>query len=247
MDDLWTMEKLIFGIRHNKTFSVADIFGEIADRLIPLQGSGSFPVDCFAKIVRVKDSLSYILRDEENTLSVHFGVEGIVLECDMQAEPPIDSKTVFEMFHEITNTVIPLSEGKNKINRLGVIHKYSLSSFSNAAQELFSTILNIDIKGTPDDINIRCALKNPTSEAIFDPTKKVDYNNVILQLSSTREDEETPSLPDRITVAVDYQIYYNPVRPFKDVDITTHFSEAQDYITNTIKKSNLAFDKILQK
>lgn len=237
MQDAWTPDKVIWGIRHVRTFSVSDIFGDIIDKIVPLQGYGSYPTDCFAKIARSANTI--VIQDKENTLSINCGIDGVIMECDMQAEPKIPTNTLKEMFNEIVNYVLPLSEGKNKINRLGLVHIYDISPFDNSAKRLVSDILNIDLKGTPDDVFIRFALKNPAAEAIYEPDKKADYKNVIIEISSQKEKEEDIGSPSRIRLSIDYQLYFTPVRTLNDVDISEHLSNAESYINDIIKKSKL--------
>jgi len=145
------------------------------------------------------------------------------------------------MFSEIIDKVIPLSEGKNKITRLGVVYIYTYPVEINAAQKIFSTLLKISLKGVSDKIHIRFALKNPASKAIYDPTQKADFKNVFVEIESKKEDEKKEEFPRLIKMSIDYQYYYYPPRTLSDVDMMTFISEAENYITKYIKNSELNF------
>lgn len=242
MSDNWQMERIVFGLRHKRTFQVTDKFGEFTDKILPLQGRYPFPEKCFTKVGQ-PDRLSVEVRDDERTLSVTYNVDGIVLNCDMLAEPLIEKDTVLEMFREVAEIGMPLTEGKNRVDRLGVLFNYSIGSFDNSAQLIFSNMLKTELKGKPDDIIIKFALKLPAAGAVYDPDKKADYKNVFVEALSFRkpkeEDSDKANLPSVMKLSIDYQHYFDPVRTYKDVDIAAHFSAAQDYISESIMKSNL--------
>lgn len=241
MDKMWKLERLTFGLRHSRSFAVSDKLGDIIDQIVPLQGSGHFPSDCFAKVSR-PDSLNIELKDDEDTMILKCGVDGIILECDMLAEPPITPDKVYSMFNDVVNKIVTITGAKSKINRLGIVFKYSIKPFGNSAKELFSNLLKIDLKGTPDNINIRMALKNPSIDALYHPDKKTDFQNAIIEVSSQREDEKKPGFPTTINISVDYQMYYEPNRSLKEIDIKKHFREANDYIETIVKKSLIRFE-----
>lgn len=245
MTDIWSLERFIIGLRHKRTFSASDKFGEFLDKVIPLQGTYPFPEKCFTKLGK-PDNLSVEIRDAEGTLSAIYGTDGLTLNCDMAAEPPIDVSTVEEMFIALVNIAVPLTEGKNNIDRMGAVFQYAITPFENSAKEIFSKSLKVNMQGTPDNIMLRFALKNPTSDAIFCPDKKADYRNVFVEMTSERaeriegEEKEAEkgdglSFPTVIKLAVDYQYYYIPVRSFKAINIKSHISEAQKYINETVK------------
>jgi hypothetical protein len=105
----------------------------------------------------------------------------------MLAEPPLEKDTVLQMFSDLSNAAIPLTEGKNKIDRLGIVFQYSMSPFKNSAKELYSNILNMDLKGNTDNMNIRFALKYPISEAVYEQDKKIE--KFYIEIVSDREKE----------------------------------------------------------
>lgn len=249
MEENWKLERIVFGIRHKRTFQVTDKFGEFVDKIVPLQGHNPFPNKCFTKVGR-PDRLSIEVRDAERTLSVIYNADGIVLDCDMLAEPPLTIDTVLNMFKEVSELAIPLTEGKNKIDRLGILFNYSVSSFENSAKEIFSKVLNINTKGTPDEISMRFALKLPVSDVIYQPDKKTDYKNVFIGIATERtsteddDDENVLRFPTLIRVSIDYQRYYEPPRTFKDINMSEHLSGAQEYISESVRKSNLNFQPL---
>lgn len=238
--DSWVLERFIIGLRHKRTFSVVNKFGEFVDAIIPRQGRYPFPLNCFKKVGN-PDRLSVEITDDEGILSVIYNTDGVILNCDMLADPPVDIETVGEMFTEIAHIAIPMTEGKNKVDRLGVIFVFSAVSSENSAKEIFSQHLKMDLKGTPDDVTIRFALKNPSTGALYMPDKKADYKNVIVQLMSERVQDEMDStgnelkLPTGLKLTIDYQNYFIPVRTFKDIGIHSHISEAKEYISKHLK------------
>ncbi len=238
MKDIWELERVVIGLRHKRTFQATNKISEFLDKVIPLQGNYPFPEKSFTMIGH-PDSLSVDIRDEEGTLSVIYGTDGLTLNCDMSAEPQIDISTVEDMFTELSKIAIPLTEGKNKIDRVGVVFQYRIASFENSAKEIYSKVLKVDMKGTPDNVVIRFALKNPTSDAIYQPDKKADYRNAFVEIISAREPMkelgEELSFPTVIKLAADYQYYYMPLRTFADININYHVAEAQSYIEDSIK------------
>lgn len=236
MEDTWTLERLVFGLRHLRTFSVSGKLGEIVDKIVPLQGYGHFPSDCFSMVLRPADALSIELKDEEDTMMLRCGVDGVTLDCDMMADPPISKDAVCVIFDEVAQKVVSMTEAKNKINRLGVIFRYSISPFGNSAETLFKNLLNIDLKGIADNINIRMALKNPVKDSLYHPDQKSDYQNAIIEISSARDDEKKIGFPIKINVSVDYQMYYEPTRTLKDIEIKKHLKDADSYIGSAVKK-----------
>lgn len=233
----WDFKKLILGIRHDRTFYISDIQGNIIDRVISLQGEDPFPAECFAQITR-PDYKAMILNDFEGIFSLNINIDGIIFEVDMTTEPPITVNIVEEMFSRLVNVVLPFTSAKEKIGRLGALFEYHLSKYENSAKAIYSKLLNLDIQGVPDNVNIKAAFKNISPEAIKDPKVKADFKNVILNISSIRETKEMDEerrgheigSPALIKLSIDYQDYYSPVRNLKDVNIKRHVSSAEDYI-----------------
>ncbi|MEK6690076.1 MAG: hypothetical protein AABY78_02095 [Nitrospirota bacterium] len=235
----WHSEKLIVGIRHKRLFRVSDFLGEIVDKLAPLQGYGPFPGNCFERIGR-PDNMSIILYDKENTISVNCNIDGVILTCDMDAEPKLTIEDITKMFLQIVNIILPLTGGSESINRIGIINQFLFQGYENAAKTIFTNLLNLDLKGIPDNLVLRLALKNPAIEAIVNPEEKQDYKNVIIQINSDKTEEGETKPPDRIRLIVDYQIYYEPQRTLKNVLIENHFNETIEYWDTHLKKSNLS-------
>ena len=233
----WHSEKIIVGIKHKRLFRVSDLLGEIVDKLAPLQGYGPFPGNCFELITR-PDNTSVVLHDKENTISVNCNIDGVILTCDMEAEPKVTIDDIKEMFLQIVNMVLPITRGSESIDRIGTVSQFIFKDYKNAAETIYKNLLNLDLKGAPDNLSLRFALKKPTTDAIVDPEEKKDYKNVIIQVNSYRSSEEgEPKPPDRIKLIVDYQIYYEPERTFKDVLLENHFNETIEYWDMYLKKS----------
>lgn len=232
----WHSEKIIVGIRHKRLFRVSDLLGEIVDKLAPLQGYGPFPGNCFERITR-PDNTSVVLHDKEDTISVNCNIDGVILTCDMEAEPKVTIDDIKEMFLQIVNIVLPMNRGSESINRIGIVNQFIFKDYKNAAETIYKNLLNLDLKGVPDNLSLRFALKKPTDEAMVDPEEKKDYKNVIIQVNSYRSEEGEPKPPDKIKLIVDYQIYYEPERIFKNVLLENHFNETIEYWDMHLKKS----------
>jgi hypothetical protein len=235
----WHSEKIIVGIRHKRLFRVSDLLGEIVDKLVPLQGYGPFPGKCFDRIGR-PDSMSIILNDKEDTVSVNCNVDGVILTCDMDAEPKLTIDDIKEMFLQTVNIVLPMTGGSESINRIGIINQFIFPDYKNAAETIYKNLLHFDLKGIPDNLSLRLALKNPTTEAIINPEEKKDYKNVIIQVNSDKSEEGESKPPDIVRLSVDYQIYFEPLRSFKNVLIENHFNETIEYWDTHLKKSTIS-------
>lgn len=237
----WHSEKIIVGIRHKRLFRVSDLLGEIIDKLGPLQGYGPFPGNCFERITR-PDNTSVVLHDKEDTISANCNIDGVILTCDMEAEPKVTIDDIKGMFLQIVNVVLPMTRGSESTNRIGIVNQFIFKDHENAAETIYKNLLNLDLKGVPDNLSLRFALKNPTIEAIVEPEEKKDYKNVIIQVNSDKSESEEgePKPPDRIRLIVDYQIYYEPQRALKNVLIENHFNETIEYWDTHLKKSNLS-------
>lgn len=235
----WHSKKIIVGIRHKRLFKVSDLLGEIVDKLAPLQGYGPFPGKCFERIER-PDVFSIILNDEENTISVNCNIDGIVLTCDMDAEPKLTIDNIKDIFLQTVNIVLKMTGGYESINRIGIINEFASQDYKNAAETIFANLMQIGLSGIPDNLSLRLALKNPTEIAIINPEEKRDYKNVIIQVNSDKKDKDELKPPDMIRLSVDYQIYYEPPRVLKNELIERHFDEAIEYWNEHLKKSNFS-------
>jgi len=156
-------------------------------------------------------------------------------------------KKVEEIFTHIVHSIVPLTEAKDRINRIGVVYEFQIPDFTNSARTIFSQFMKIDLTGIQDNMLMRISLKNPAIESIINPDKKSDYKNVILTISSEREKDENDveeseeeerkeRIPTILKISSDYQVYYIPQRSLKNVNINKHLSEAGSYIESAIKK-----------
>lgn len=234
----WHSEKIIVGMRHKRLFGVSDLLGQIVDKLVPLQGYGAFPGKCFERVGR-PDSMSIVLSDKEDTISVNCNIDGIILTCDMEAEPKLTMDDIKKMFLQVANTVFPMTGGSESINRIGIINQFIFSDYKNAAAAIYTNLLNFNLKGIPDNLILRFALKNPTEESIINPEEKKDYKNVIIQINSYKSAEAELKPPDKVRLTIDYQIYFEPPKFFKDLLIENHFDEAIEYWESHLKKSTI--------
>lgn len=235
----WHSEKIIVGIRHKRLFRVSDLLGEIVDKLAPLQGYGPFPGKCFEQFTR-PDNMSIVIHDKEDTVSVNCNIDGVILTCDMDAEPKLTIDNIKEMFLQIVNIVLLMTGGSESINRIGIINQFIFPDHKNAAEDICTNLLHLDLKGIPDNLNLKLALKNPAMEAIINPEEKKDYKNVIIQVYSDKSKEGELKPPDIIRLSADYQIYYEPQRILKNTLIEQHFNETIEYWDAHLKKSNLS-------
>jgi hypothetical protein len=250
-EDRWTLKKLHIGLRHQRTFMVSDIHGLMIDAVLALQGKGIFPSDAFTQIAR-PDVLSVLLTGE--TLTLNLNVDGVILSAAVDEEHPATLESLERMFATVVRGIATLTNAGDKINRIGIVHEFELSGFENSAKAIFAEHLKIDLKGIPDSIFIRLALKNPSSSALIDPAKKGDYVTVFLTISSEREQEElehigaeeeekVEKLPTLLKLTVDHQLCYVPPVSWKKARLDAHIATSEKYI-DQLKESRININEM---
>lgn len=240
-DSDWVLKKFYMGLRHQRIFRISDIQGQMVDAVISMRGKGPVPANCFLQIQR-NDFLTVKLTDNEESISLTINSDGLIVMVNLDEDNPITVEQVEEIFSAIATVVVPMTEAKDKITRLGIVHEYERQGFENSAKTMFSDYLKFDLKGVPDSLHLRFALKNPTERALISLGKKGDYKNVIFTLSSRREKEDLEEAvkeeveakeqnpPTVVTASIDYQLYYVPQVSLKNVNIKGHLSESKTYI-----------------
>ena len=244
----WQLQKFIIGIRHQRTFMISDIHGDIVDRVIALSKQNPFPKDGFTKISR-PDISAIILTNNDENISVNCNIDGIILTADMSGYSPHSTDKIQQMFIRIVNEIVPLTQAGDKVNRVGVVYEFHIPQFTNSAKAAFSQFMQVSLQGTPDTVLMRVSLKNPIQESLIRPDKINDYQNVILTISSEREkegeedevedageEEKKERIPTILKITADCQIYYVPQRHIKHINIDGHLSNAKSFIESTIKK-----------
>jgi hypothetical protein len=220
----WKLERLAIGIRTVKTFEMADKMGLMVDKLIPLQGTGPFPENCFTQYAKGRD-YGVQLKDKNGTQLVTLNVDGVLVDCDMTAEPVIKDEIVRDMFKETLENTVMLTEAKNKVDRIGVVQIYTLKVDENSAKKIFHDTLQLDLSGVSDNIKITFALKRAAEDSIYFPGQIKDFHNTIVEISSRGDDDN--KFPDTIQVSIDYQAYFKPEYTMEDVKIDEHFDKAK--------------------
>lgn len=247
----WQLKKYVIGLRHERIFYMSDIHGAIMDAILQLRKTVPFSKRFFSHMTR-PDVSKIILSDKDEYLSLTSSIDGTVIQADVSEDSPVNVKEVEEIFIHVINAVLPMTEAKNRINRLGAINEFHISGFKNSANSIFSQLMKVDLQGIHDNMLMRISLKNPSMEAIQKPDKTSDYKNVILNISSEREkddfedeeSEEEPKekIPTILKVSSDYQAYYIPPRTLKHIDISKHLAEARSYNERNIQNIPLRID-----
>ncbi|OPY76120.1 MAG: hypothetical protein A4E64_01671 [Syntrophorhabdus sp. PtaU1.Bin058] len=241
----WELQKFIVGIRHERIFMVTDIQGAMADHIVALSKKIQVPMGGLKWITR-PDFLSVIISDKTEKISVNCNADGIVIQADIFEDSSITIDAIQELFIRSAHLVLPLTEAKNRINRLGVVYEFYVRDFTNSAKTIFSQFTKVNLSGIPDNMLIRMSLKNPAEDSLIQPNQINDYKNVILAISSEREkgvdpeeveeEKEKEKVPTILKISVDYQSYYIPPRDLKNVNISKHLSDAKLYVDDIINK-----------
>ena len=208
-----------------------------------------FSKDQFKRVSR-PDVTTLILVDDEEILSLNYNIDGLIITADLSKDCSLTVEKVQEMYIYIANAIMPLTDAKDKIMRLGTVYEFEIPDFTDSAATVFSKFMKLPLTGYPDETLMRLSLKHPSMGAVIDPAKKADYNNVILTISSEREkdkaekgdeDEEVKQMTSTILkVIVDYQQYYIPQKSHRDINMKGHFAQAKSYIHDHIKTLELS-------
>jgi len=165
-DPNWQLQKFIIGIRHERTFLISDIHGGIMDVVLGLRKKVLFPKGCFSQMTR-PDVTKIILTDKDENLSLTCSIDGVVIQAEMFEGSLVAIEKVAEIFTHIVHAVLPLTEAKDKINRLGVIYEFQISNFTNSAKTIFSQFMKVNLTGIHDNMLMRISLKNPVTESVM--------------------------------------------------------------------------------
>lgn len=250
-DNTWTLKRFHMGLRHQRTFHISDVQGRMVDAVMSMRGKGPIPANCFSQIQR-PDMLTVTISDPEGSLLLIISSDGVIIQSNLDESNPIPVEQIAEVFMTVLGAVVPMTDAKDKVNRVGVVHEYELDGFDNSAKTLLSDYVKFDIPGVPDSVFIRFALKNPSEKAIMNPGKKGDYKTIIFTLSSARvkedledtgkeEQEESDANlnpPSIMTASIDYQLYYVPQVSLKSINIKGLISDSEAYI-NRLKETGI--------
>lgn len=233
--------KVVFGIRHKRTFSMTNISGHILDALASLNGKNGFPKQCFTKAGLSGQNSGFRLSDDEETLIIDGNLDGLVFTCDMLAEPKLSLDQLKDMFLAIMEQYTKYSPGKSSINRIGIIYFYKFANLDNSARLLLSSLSkHTDFDGIPDQFMYRFSVKHPTVATLI-PNELYDYRNTIFTINAERTPGDIPKPPDLIELNIDHQIYFYPERGYSSNIVLEHYSHFQTYLEHILKK-NLILD-----
>ncbi len=242
-DNTWTLKRFHMGLRHQRTFHISDVQGQMVDAVISMRGKGPIPYSCFSQIQR-PDMLTVTMSDPEGLLLLIITSDGVIIQTNLHESNPIPLDQIAEIFMTVMGTIVPMTDAKDKVNRIGVVHEYELDGLDNSAKTLLSDYVKFDITGVADSVFIRFALKNPSESAIMKLGKKGDYKTILFTLSSARvkedieetdkEEQEEPDAnqnpPSIITASIDYQLYYVPQVSLRSINIKGLISDSDAYI-----------------
>jgi hypothetical protein len=224
----WSLYKIVFGLRHKKTFSFSGLSGRMVDQLLKRFGEGEELA--FHEIAWTNDRMGFRLKNKLGNMFLECNFEGVVLSYHLSEGETPDIESIKNFYKDILGTIISTTDAKDSINRIGIIYQYTVDTEENAAKILFENLLKVDIKGIPDSFGVRYSLKNVTDEGLVDTTKE-DYSNVFFQFSTDKTDKEKISPPNIIDMNIDYQIYFSPERNFDKKYIDLHFKSLEKYLS----------------
>jgi hypothetical protein len=235
-------QRIVYGLRHRRLFNFMDIAGKVIDTLVRLQGQGNVPEDAFAIVGWDAGHSAFRLKDDENTLFVECDIEGIVLTCDMTAEPVLQPIQVKSMFCEVVEAVMSITRAET-VNRLGIVHEHQIKTLGAApAESLVASLTNfkdIGIKGDADSLHLRVAFKNRTLQGMVRPDTS-DYRNTIYTLGSVKAikgSEEKPDAFSGVILTIDHQVYFEPDNRYDSELVDTHYDDLQYlFATNPMAK-----------
>jgi hypothetical protein len=240
----WPLTKIVFGLRHRRTFSFSSTAGHIIDSLINANRKVARAELAFDTIGWTPDGMAFQLKNKIGNMLLDCTIDGYVLTYHFQEKDTLTPDDLRKHFIHILDNSLHVAQAKGFINRVGIINYYSISTRSNAAKILFRNLLKIDIAGVPDAFSITFAMKSLTDQDLVDTTKN-DYKNVIFNFSTDRSQEESADPPDLIDFYIDSQIYFNPERNYSSNDIEKHYSLFQTFIQQLKGNRALSFEEAI--
>src|SRR2546427_6800891 len=118
----WIPTEVAYGVRHNRLFGVLRTAGDAIDKVVALQGTGNVPRKCLTRIGWPEPVTAMLVDDDEN-YRLTYNIDGIVLVIKI-SEVQMTPANARDMFTEIVNTALPITNPGRKINRIGIVETY---------------------------------------------------------------------------------------------------------------------------
>lgn len=237
----WPLYKIVFGLRHRRTFAFTATSGRIIDSLIARNSAVPNEALRFHEIARSPDGNNVRLRNRDGNYYLDINIDGFVLTYHMLEADARSADEIATQFRGILDSSLHLTEANNLINRIGIMNYFFVNTKDNAARLLFSSITKLQMAGLPDSFTTRFAIKNVTSEGLVDTTKN-DYSNVIFQISSEKPQEDKPLPANLIDFSIDYQIYFDPERRYTSALVDKHFANSNLFIQDLVHNRTLPIE-----
>lgn len=221
----WSPMSVTFGVRHQNLFGFLGRAGDILDSVNSLQESSrSLPRRVFTT-VRWPNPITAEMLNENETISVQFSIEGVILTVDLE-ETDLTRERVKQMFVELTRTAFAVTEVE-RVNRIGIIDNYTIERPrpGEAAANTLTTLANI---GEPGDFNLRASFRSPTTAGLVKGNVN-DWRNTILQVVAKKKGKKSEVL-DSLQISIDHQIYFVPEHTFSETLIDEHYRRFLDEI-----------------
>lgn len=225
----WTPIDVAYGVRHNRLFGVIRSAGDAIDKVIALQGTGNVPRKCLTRI-GWPDPVTASLVDDDENYHLTFSIDGIVLMIKL-SEVQMTAANARDMFTEIVNAALPITNPGRKINRIGVVETYEFPG-ADPGEVAVTSLTRLNDLGEPTDFSFRAAFRTPTT-----PTAG-DWWNTILQVVAAKTDEQLDA-PNTLRASVDYQHYFAPEVVFSPALVREHYNSFYR-TTESLQQNQLA-------
>jgi hypothetical protein len=176
------------------------------------------PSNFFAK-VQWPNPVTARLFNEDDSVTVDFSIEGIVLTVDLE-DTGWTRERVKRLFVELARIALPISRGDGSVNRLGIVDNYVIEHQS-PGEVAVTTLTSLRTLGAPSDFTLRTAFRNPT-EAGLVRSGVDDWRNTIIQVGTSKKREDSDH-PEELRVSLDHQIHYLPQRRFSPQLVDAHY------------------------
>lgn len=241
----WPLYKVVFGIRHRRTFAFSATSGRIIDALASRTPPKSADPFSLVQLSWAPDRMAFRMSNKEGNYYLDCNIDGFVLTYHFMENDVSSEQIIRTQFISILNSSLHITEAKDYVNRIGVMNYYSIDAKDNSAKVLFQNLLKLDIRGMPDTFLLRFGLKDVTAEGLVDSTRG-DYSNVIFSISSDKIERESLTPPNLIDFQVDYQIYFEPERKYASQNIDLHFTNFLAFIRDLQNNKTLRLDRSIQ-
>lgn len=210
---MWTPTSVAYGIRHDRLFGFLGRAGEAIDAVIALQGAGNVPRKSLTRI-GWPDQVTAMIVDDDEHYRLTFNIDGIILMINLD-EVQMSPANARDMFIDIVNTALPITNPGRKINRIGLVETYD-HPLPTPGQVAASALTRLTDIGQPVDFSFRSAFRRSLPGD--------DWWNTILQVAATKSDQGLET-PDVLRVSIDCQHYLSPEVVFSPQLVRKHYGE----------------------